>query len=212
MLANPDSWLFERKDSGPTDRTDLDLIHSPTKGQVLELMFAGIDRSQNASPSNGWALPHPVNVAAMMMSIDRFKAPAILGLILASSTLFVGCAPKKAADATAPAPQTEAAAPAGGEQAHQPIEFTLKNGTNAPITEFYVSPPKDENWGESLMKAGQTLEPGESGKVTINDGLPDCQYDIKAHFGAAPDGSVGEGELVESNVHICDGTTYTYTR
>lgn len=146
------------------------------------------------------------------MRLQRFKAPAILGLILASSTLFVGCAPKKAADPTAPAPQTEAAAPAPGEKAHEPIEFTLKNGTNAPITEFYVSPPKDENWGESLIPTGQTLEPGESAKVTINDGLPDCNYDIKAKFGPAPDGSVGEGELVESNVSICDGTTYTYTR
>ena len=144
------------------------------------------------------------------MRFSNFKAPIALGLVLASTALF-GCSPKKAADTTAPAPQ--AAAPAAGDQAAtEKIVFTLKNGTNAPIVEFYVSPPKDDNWGQSLMAPGQTLAPGEEGKVTINDGLKDCNYDLKAKFGPAPDGSAGEGELIESNVHICDGTTYTYTR
>ena len=146
------------------------------------------------------------------MRFSNFKAPVAVGLVLASTALF-GCSPKKA-EAPAPAPQAAApAAPEAGDQAAtQKIVFTLKNGTNAPIIEFYVSPPKDENWGESLVPAGQTLEPGGEAKVTINDGLKDCNYDIKAKFGPAPDGSVGEGELVESNVSICDGTTYTYTR
>jgi len=146
------------------------------------------------------------------MRFSNFKAPVAVGLVLASTALF-GCSPKKA-EAPAPAPQAAApAAPEAGDQAAtEKIVFTLKNGTNAPIIEFYVSPPKDENWGESLVPAGQFLEPGGEAKVTINDGLKDCNYDIKAKFGPAPDGSVGEGELVESNVSICDGTTYTYTR
>jgi len=145
------------------------------------------------------------------MRFSNLKAPIAVGLVLASTALF-GCSPKKA-DTPAPAAQPQAAAPAAGDNAAtEKIVFTLKNGTNAPIVEFYVSPPKDENWGQSLMAPGQTLGPGEEGKVTINDGLKDCQYDIKAKFGPAPDGSVGEGELIESNVSICDGTTYTYTR
>jgi hypothetical protein len=145
------------------------------------------------------------------MRFSNLKAPIAVGLVLASTALF-GCSPKKA-DTPAPAAQPQASAPAAGENAAtEKIEFTLKNATNAPIVEFYVSPPSVDNWGDNLMTPGQTLEPGTEGKVTINDGLKDCNYDIKAKFGPAPDGSVGEGELIQSNVSICDGTTYTYTR
>jgi hypothetical protein len=91
-------------------------------------------------------------------------------------------------------------------QKYQSVEFILVNGTNRNITEFYVSHPSEDNWGENILDA--MLEPGDKAIVTINDGLPDCIYDLMAHFGEGED--VGEGAVYERDVSICDGTTYTY--
>jgi hypothetical protein len=95
-------------------------------------------------------------------------------------------------------------------EAHEKVEFTLVNDTNRSITEFYVSAPDEEDWGENLFASNETLEPGESTKVTIDDGREDCKYDLSAVFSGSSDGSVGPGSLQEANVDICDGTTYSY--
>lgn len=99
-----------------------------------------------------------------------------------------------------------------GEDGYEPAEFTLVNDTDRPLLEFYVSPPEDEVWGENLIPEDSYIIEGGEVQVTIDDGRPDCAYDIKGVFGPSEDGSVGEGELVQSNVEICDGTTYTYTQ
>jgi hypothetical protein len=93
---------------------------------------------------------------------------------------------------------------------HEMVEFTLVNDTNRVITEFYVSAPDEEEWGDNLFASNQSLEPGESTKVTIDDGREDCKYDLSATFAGSKDGAVGEGTLDQTNVDICDDTTYTY--
>ncbi|MBC7825443.1 MAG: hypothetical protein H7126_16565 [Candidatus Parcubacteria bacterium] len=93
-------------------------------------------------------------------------------------------------------------------QASEPATFTLVNSTNRPLLEFYASPPSSNNWEEDILGRG-VLEPGESTEITINDGRSDCLYDLKGVLGAG-DG-VGRGELIESQVHICDGETYEYS-
>jgi len=78
------------------------------------------------------------------------------------------------------------------------------------LIEFYVSPPEDELWGENLIPEGYILAPGSEVGVVIDDGRPNCDYDIKGVLGESEDGSVGAGELVQSGVEICEGAVYTY--
>lgn len=91
----------------------------------------------------------------------------------------------------------------------EPATFTLINGTNRPLLRFHASPPQVNDWEEDILGL-DVLEPGESIEINMEDGRPDCLYDFKGTLGPSADGSVGEGELIESNVNVCDGGTYTY--
>ncbi|MEA5419430.1 hypothetical protein VB712_09340 [Spirulina sp. CCNP1310] len=105
----------------------------------------------------------------------------------------------------------EVAAAEGEEEGEvEAVEFTLVNETDRPLTEFYVSAPEDELWGENLIPEGYILASGSEVGVIIDDGRPGCDYDIKGVLGESEDGSVGAGELIHSGVEICDGAVYTY--
>lgn len=91
---------------------------------------------------------------------------------------------------------------------YEAITFTLVNGTSRTLEAFYVSTPDEETWGSNILD--EPLEPGEEAIVTINDGLPNCLYDLKGTLGPADDGSVGKGDLYQTDVEICEGTEYTY--
>ncbi|MFP4006984.1 MAG: hypothetical protein ACLFV6_03115 [Spirulinaceae cyanobacterium] len=80
--------------------------------------------------------------------------------------------------------------------------------TDRDLLEFYASPPSEESWEENILD--EPLFPGESVTVIINDGLEDCFYDFMGILGPTPDGSVGEGALIESGVEVCDGGEYEY--
>ncbi len=86
----------------------------------------------------------------------------------------------------------------------EPIQFTL----NRVLEQFYASPPNVASWEEDILGA-DVLLPGESAVITIDDGRSDCLYDIKGVLGPAP--GVGRGELIQSAVYICDGSTYQYS-
>ncbi len=90
----------------------------------------------------------------------------------------------------------------------EPITFTLINNTNRVLEQFYASPPSTSSWEEDILGV-DVLNPGEATEVTIDDGRQDCQYDIKGVFGPGP--GVGRGELIQSAVNICNGSTYTYS-
>lgn len=89
------------------------------------------------------------------------------------------------------------------------VSFTLINRTSRDLLQFYASPPSVSDWEEDILGQG-TLPPGESVTITIDDGREDCLYDFKGVLGPAPDGSVGEGALIQSAVSVCDGGTYEY--
>lgn len=97
------------------------------------------------------------------------------------------------------------------EGTYEAIEFTLVNDTDRPILEFYVSPPGDEVWGENLIPEDAYIGERSEIQVFIDDGQPDCAYDILAVLGPSADDSVGEGELIQTGVEICDGATYVYS-
>ncbi len=86
--------------------------------------------------------------------------------------------------------------------------FTLVNETERELLEFYASPPEEESWEENILY--EPLGPGDSIEVTIDDGREDCYYDFMGVLGPAPDGSVGEGALIQSGVEVCDGGSYEY--
>ncbi|GAB4300899.1 MAG: hypothetical protein Fur0025_40850 [Oscillatoriaceae cyanobacterium] len=106
--------------------------------------------------------------------------------------------------------QMEDDADTNSETDTAPVTFTLKNNTSRDLIEFYASPPSTDDWEENILD-GQVLPPGGEAKVTIDDGRPDCNYDFKGVLGPSEDGSVGEGALIQSGVHVCNDETYEYS-
>ena len=87
-----------------------------------------------------------------------------------------------------------------------PVTFTLVNGAEDDLMEFYASPPGVQSWEEDIL-GEDILEPGDSVEITIADGREDCDYDFLAVF-ETYDGE--EYELEHEGIEICDGQTYVY--
>ncbi|KQS56354.1 hypothetical protein ASG17_10185 [Brevundimonas sp. Leaf363] len=75
-----------------------------------------------------------------------------------------------------------ATAPAvASAQVTEPVSFTLNNNTDHVLVSLYISVVSTNDWEEDIFGDG-VLGAGESVEVTINDNLPDCEYDLKAEF------------------------------
>ncbi|MFU0503129.1 hypothetical protein [Pseudaminobacter sp. NGMCC 1.201702] len=61
------------------------------------------------------------------------------------------------------------------------LVFTLTNGTNSVLREFYTSPTGVEDWEEDVL-GRDVLNPGESVDITIADGRRVCEYDMRFEF------------------------------
>ena len=93
-------------------------------------------------------------------------------------------------------------APLWAEDEYQPVTFTLANQSGVAMTHFYMSPPDTQAWEDDVLGV-DVLESGDSVSITVQDGRPDCHYDIKAVF-------ADDTEAVTSGT-VCDGETYTAT-
>lgn len=62
-----------------------------------------------------------------------------------------------------------------------PLAFTLNNGTSEVVVQLFISVPSTNEWEEDILGA-QVVESGDSVEVTIDDGLEDCEYDVKVVF------------------------------
>lgn len=62
-----------------------------------------------------------------------------------------------------------------------PINFTLTNDTEYTLTHLYISLPSTDEWEEDIFGA-DVLAPGETFNISIDDGLDECVYDIRADF------------------------------
>lgn len=82
------------------------------------------------------------------------------------------------------------------------VTFTLVNGTDYVIMEFYASPPSSDDWEEDILGV-DVLEPDEAVDITIDDWREDCNYDFLAVF---EDGT----ELEHVDVSVCDDEEYVY--
>lgn len=61
------------------------------------------------------------------------------------------------------------------------LVFTLKNGTNSVLNNFYASPVGVDSWEDDIF-GRQALGPGESMEITISDGRSVCKYDMRFEF------------------------------
>lgn len=61
------------------------------------------------------------------------------------------------------------------------LVFTLKNDTDSTLTHFFTSPVGENSW-EGDVFGNQTLEPGETIRITIADGREVCKYDMRFEF------------------------------
>lgn len=103
---------------------------------------------------------------------------------------------------TAAAAVAVLAAGASGAMAQsESIQFDLRNSTSATLTYLYISDPGEESWEEDIL-GNQVAEAGETVQVTIDDGLPGCEYDLRAEF--------DDGDTLEVyGADLCGGGTIT---
>jgi hypothetical protein len=130
---------------------------------------------------------------------SRFLATS-LGIFFIVLSLGLDIGPS--ADRTSPLPSPSPSSPAGIFR-NGAVSFDLTNKTNRNIERFYASPANVSSWEEDILGT-QVLPPGQKTKITIEDGRQDCMYSFRARLGPALDGSVGSGDMVQSQVNICD--------
>lgn len=80
------------------------------------------------------------------------------------------------------------------------LAFTLVNDSSHSITEMYVSPVGEDQWGENILMV-DAVDPGVSGDVTIEGGTEICDYDLR--FVTA------EGAEAEQTQNLCEIATFT---
>lgn len=77
-----------------------------------------------------------------------------------------------------------------------PIDFTLTNNTEHVLTALFISLPSTDEWEEDIFGA-DVLGSGESMDISIDDGLAECVYDIRADF--------SDGDSVQvAEVNFCE--------
>lgn len=84
------------------------------------------------------------------------------------------------------------------------LVFTLKNGTNSVINAFYTSPVNESSWEEDVF-GNDVLSPGESMRITIQDGRRACEYDMRIEFQG------DDLEVLEDTQDLCELGEYTVT-
>lgn len=89
------------------------------------------------------------------------------------------------------------AAPFGAcAQTTEPVSFTLNNHTDHVLVALYISVVSTDDWEEDILGDG-VLGAGDSVEVTIDDELPDCEYDLKAVFEDGDEAILGSENFCE---------------
>lgn len=88
-------------------------------------------------------------------------------------------------------------APAAWAQTES-IDFTLTNNTEHVLIALFISLPSTNEWEEDIFGA-DVLGSGDSIEISIDDGLPECVYDIRADFSDGDSVQVGSVDFCELN-------------
>jgi len=76
------------------------------------------------------------------------------------------------------------------------IDFTLSNATERTLLSLYISLPSTNEWEEDIFGA-DVLEPGATFDISIDDGLEECVYDIRADFTDGESIQIGSVDFCE---------------
>lgn len=82
-------------------------------------------------------------------------------------------------------------------------KIDLVNKTHSKIIELYASAPSTKAWEENIIK-GQTVDPGETMEVDLDDESGNCKFDFKAVL-------AGGGEATLAGFDVCVGEKLTIT-
>ncbi|MBD1884692.1 hypothetical protein [Microcoleus vaginatus] len=130
---------------------------------------------------------------------SRFLATSLgIFFILISLGLDI---PPPSTTTTPPPPSPPTSSPPGIFR-NGAVSFDLTNQTSRNIERFFASPANVNSWEEDILGT-EVLRPGQKTKITIQDGRENCMYDFRARLGAAPNGSVGPGDMIQSQINIC---------
>lgn len=88
------------------------------------------------------------------------------------------------------------------DEDYESVTFTIENGTDEIIMEFYASPRSADDWEEDIL-GDDVLAPGDQVNIEVDDNREDCTYDFLAVF-------EDDTELVHENISVCAGETYVY--
>jgi hypothetical protein len=80
------------------------------------------------------------------------------------------------------------------------LVFELINNSSVNLQQLYVSPSATDTWGEDILGV-EILAAGETGTVTIADGLTTCAYDLRF--------VTDTGNEVTSSQDLCALATFT---
>jgi hypothetical protein len=87
-----------------------------------------------------------------------------------------------------------------------PREFELVNNTGLDISEVYVGPSNEVDWGDNIIPEGKILPHGNAVPIAFQRFVEgDCLYGVKV---VTVNGQ--EGEL--NQVNLCETTTVTFNR
>ncbi len=82
-------------------------------------------------------------------------------------------------------------------------KIDLVNHTHSKIIELYASAPSTKAWEENIIKE-QTLAPGETMEIDLDDDTGNCKFDFKAVL-------EGGGEATIAGFDVCVGEKLTIT-
>jgi protein MAK16 len=69
----------------------------------------------------------------------------------------------------------------GTSSAAQDMAFSLTNNSDATLVELKVGESSNENWDEDILD-GESIDPGETADISVEDDLEDCEYDVQALY------------------------------
>ena len=138
----------------------------------------------------------------MMPSPARTPACSAFALILGLTLLVAAGAPAAAESTPGRVVPAHPASSAEPSQDAYNRDVRIHNQTGWSMTYLYASSGGD--WSDDLL-GSDTLEPGQSLVVTIDDGSGACRYSLKAEF--------DNGQSLQRNgVNACEVADYYFTR
>lgn len=86
----------------------------------------------------------------------------------------------------------------GTSSVAQDMDFSLTNNSDATLVELMVGESSNETWDEDILD-GESIGPGETADISVEDDLEDCEYDLQAVYDDGDTEEVFNVDLCELN-------------